>query len=548
MTGKIFKAILLVAIAVLLSCFALIFGVLYDLMKSQITDELQSAASYISEGISNEGMDYFSDLKVKHRITWIASDGTVLFDNQTGAASMENHTDREEVQAAILEGSGESTRYSDTFGEKTIYYALRLDDGSILRVSRTQHTVTVLILGMLTPVCIIFVSACVLSGLLASALSKRIVRPINAIDLEHPEQSLVYDELSPLLSKIYHQNRIIDRQVKDLQRKQAEFTAITENMCEGFLVIDKYTELLSYNSSALRLLGAEVPDGRHSLLELNRSEEFRKAIELSLQGERNEQLMNIGERTYQLIANPVQSGSVVVGSVIVILDVTEREAREQLRREFTANVSHELKTPLTSISGTAEMIKNGFVKPEDIAHFAANIYDEAQRLIALIGDILHLSQMDEKSEPLCSEDVDLYELCEDVLQRLKNEASKKSVSLELQGEHAVIKGTRQILDEVIYNLCDNAIKYNVQNGSVTVSVNRNGKQTVLSVKDTGIGIDPAHQERVFERFYRVDKSHSKEIGGTGLGLSIVKHGVAYHNASIALTSELNCGTTVTITF
>ena len=548
MTARIFRSIFLVATAVLLACFILIFGMLYEHLGQQIQAELQTEAIYIAQGLAQSGMEYFNGLRGTNRITWVAADGTVLYDSDSEAAAMENHADREEIQEALTGGSGESTRYSTTFDERRIYFATRLSDGTVLRVSSAQHSVWVLIMGLLSPVIMIFVLAAILSGVLASALSKRILRPVNAIDLEHPEQSEVYEELSPLLSKIYNQNRVIDSQIEELQRKQAEFTAITENMSEGFLVIDDHTDLLSYNSGALRLLGAEAGLSRRSVLALNRSEGFRKAVELSLSGEHCEQLFEREGRYLHIIANPVYHEEHVAGAVLVILDITEKHARESMRREFTANVSHELKTPLTSISGTAEIIKNGFVKPEDIPHFAGNIYDEAQRLITLIGDIMRLSQLDEDSVPFEKGPVDLYELASSVLCRLEAAAGKRGISLTLSGEHATVNGVSQVLDEMVFNLCDNAVKYSRENGHVRVFVSEENGHVALRVEDDGIGIPAADQARVFERFYRVDKSHSKEIGGTGLGLSIVKHGAAFHNARVALESELGKGTTVTVTF
>ena len=548
MTARIFRSIFLVATAVLLACFILIFGMLYEHLGQQIQAELQTEAIYIAQGLAQSGMEYFNGLRGTNCITWVAADGTVLYDSDSEAAAMENHADREEIQEALTGGSGESTRYSTTFDERRIYFATRLSDGTVLRVSSAQHSVWVLIMGLLSPVIMIFVLAAILSGVLASALSKRILRPVNAIDLEHPEQSEVYEELSPLLSKIYNQNRVIDSQIEELQRKQAEFTAITENMSEGFLVIDDHTDLLSYNSGALRLLGAEAGLSRRSVLALNRSEGFRKAVELSLSGEHCEQLFEREGRYLQIIANPVYHEEHVAGAVLVILDITEKHARESMRREFTANVSHELKTPLTSISGTAEIIKNGFVKPEDIPHFAGNIYDEAQRLITLIGDIMRLSQLDEDSVPFEKGPVDLYELASSVLCRLEAAAGKRGISLTLSGEHATVNGVSQVLDEMVFNLCDNAVKYSRENGHVRVFVSEENGHVALRVEDDGIGIPAADQARVFERFYRVDKSHSKEIGGTGLGLSIVKHGAAFHNARVALESELGKGTTVTVTF
>lgn len=548
MTVRIFRSIFLVATAVLLACFILIFGMLYEHLGQQIQAELQVEAAYIAQGLAQSGESYFQGLKGTNRITWVAADGTVLYDSDSEAAAMENHADREEIQEALTNGSGQSTRYSTTFDERRIYFATRLSDGTVLRVSSAQRSVWVLIMGMLSPVIFIFVLAAVLSGVLASMLAKRILRPVNAIDLEHPEQSETYEELAPLLSKIYHQNRVIDSQISELQRKQAEFTAITENMSEGFLVIDEHTDLLSYNTSALRLLGAEADGGKRSVLALNRSEGFRNAVERSLSGAHSEEIFEREGRYFQIMANPVSREGRVAGAVLIILDITEKHAQENMRREFTANVSHELKTPLTSISGTAEIIKNGFVKPEDIPHFAGNIYEEAQRLIALIGDIMRLSQLDEDSLPLEKQPVDLYALASSVLHRLEDAAKKKGISLALSGQRTMVSGVPQVLDEMLFNLCDNAVKYNRENGHVRVCVSTEQEHAVLRVEDDGIGIPAADRDRVFERFYRVDKSHSKEIGGTGLGLSIVKHGAMFHNARVSLESELGKGTTVTIVF
>lgn len=548
MTVRIFRSIFLVATAVLLACFILIFGMLYEHLGQQIQAELQVEAVYIAQGLAQSGESYFQGLKGTNRITWVAADGTVLYDSDSEAAAMENHADREEIQEALTNGSGQSTRYSTTFDERRIYFATRLSDGTVLRVSSAQRSVWVLIMGMLSPVIFIFVLAAVLSGVLASTLAKRILRPVNAIDLEHPEQSETYEELAPLLSKIYHQNRVIDSQISELQRKQAEFTAITENMSEGFLVIDEHTDLLSYNTSALRLLGAEADGGKRSVLALNRSEGFRNAVERSLSGAHSEEIFEREGRYFQIMANPVSREGRVAGAVLIILDITEKHAQENMRREFTANVSHELKTPLTSISGTAEIIKNGFVKPEDIPHFAGNIYEEAQRLIALIGDIMRLSQLDEDSLPLEKQPVDLYALASSVLHRLEDTAQKKGISFALSGQRTIVSGVPQVLDEMIFNLCDNAVKYNRENGHVRVCVSTEQEHAVLRVEDDGIGIPAADRNRVFERFYRVDKSHSKEIGGTGLGLSIVKHGAMFHNARVSLESELGKGTAVTIVF
>jgi two-component system phosphate regulon sensor histidine kinase PhoR len=401
---------------------------------------------------------------------------------------------------------------------------------------------------MLKPLILILVIAVVLSTLLARRSAKRLVKPLNDIDLEHPEEMDTYEELTPLLHRLVNQNRQIQSQIMELKRRQQEFITIIENMSEGLLVVDRKTDIISYNSSAMKLLGASKVSEKQSVLTLNRSESFRKAIDKALNGYHNEQPMQFDGRFYELIANPVFDGDLVAGAVIVILDVTEKEEREKLRREFTANVSHELKTPLTSISGFAEIIKNKIARPEDIERFAGNIYDESQRLIDLIGDIIKLSQLDENTMQEEMEYVDLFDIVNDVVQRLKTEADKKNITLELSIEHAPVNGVRQILEEMIYNLYDNAIKYNKKDGKVSIALTKNDKGILFSIEDTGIGIPPKEQERVFERFYRVDKSHSKEISGTGLGLSIVKHAALFHNATVTLESELNKGTKVSIKF
>ncbi len=548
MTGKIFRSIIAVATAVLVACFAIIFAVLYDYLGDRLAAELEQQALFAAQGIEAAKETYFEGLKAENRITWVAANGRVLYDSAASEEQMENHADREEIKEAMETGTGSATRHSSTLGEKTIYAARRLADGSVVRVSSQQHTVVVLLWGMLQPICAVFLLSALLSGFLASRLAKRIVKPVNEIDLEHPDQGLVYEELAPLLSKIHRQNRLISNQVRELSRAQKEFSTITENMSEGLLVIDAKTELLSHNAGALRLLGVERCESGCSVLTLNRSEAFRLAVEGSLAGERCEQTLDIGGRVYQLIASPVRKEDAVAGAVLLLLDVTEKEERDTLRREFTANVSHELKTPLTSISGIAEMLANGMVKPEDVAGFGGDIYREAQRLIALVGDIIRLSQLDENSLPMEKEQVDLYELSGQVIDRLSEEAQQHKVTFALKGDPASIVGVRPVLEEMIYNLCDNAIKYNREGGQIIVSVLPQGEHVQLTVQDTGIGIPLEHRARVFERFYRVDKSHSKQIGGTGLGLSIVKHGAAYHNARLTLESQEGVGTTVKILF
>ena len=548
MTSKIFRNSFLVGVAVFFLSIALFMGVLYQYFGSQLLIQLESEAALAARGVEMGSMDYLDGLSSANRITWIDAGGTVLFDNQADPAQMENHADREEVRAALESETGTASRYSTTLSQRTLYFAQRLADGTVLRVSSEQRSLPSLLLSMVQPILIILVLAVALSAVLASRLSKHIIKPVLAIDLEHPEDSDTYEELTPLLSRIKQQNQTIAQQMAQLRQKQNEFTAITENMSEGFLLLDRQGRILSHNSGALRLLHAAAPEERASYLTLNRTERFRQAVDAALTGRRDEQLVDLGGRCCQLLANPVIQDGQVAGAVLVILDVTEREQREELRREFTANVSHELKTPLTSISGIAEIIKGGLVKPQDIPGFADDIYGEAQRMIRLVEDILRLSQLDEGGSSLQTEEVDLYHLAQEVAGRLTPAAVKGQVTLEVTGGPVRISGVRQLLDEMISNLCDNAIKYNRPGGRVTISVSRSDRGAELSVSDTGIGIPPEDQSRVFERFYRVDKSHSKEIGGTGLGLSIVKHGAAYHGATLALESELDKGTTITMTF
>ena len=542
MTKRIFRSIMLVSALVLVIGLGFIMGILYHYFGSQIEKELKSETAYLAISVENMGLSALDKLPAESaRVTLIDEDGTVLFDNKADAAGMENHADRQEVIAAKLKGTGKATRQSDTLAEKTIYYAKQLTNGQILRVSSTQYTVAALIGELVQPMLYVLLMMVVLSALFAARISKKIVSPINDLDLEEPERTEAYDEISPLLTKINKQQRTIRKQLADARRQQQEFSIITENMSEGLLVIDAQTDLLSYNSSALRLLDAAETQAHTSVLSLNRSEPFQQAVDAVLSGRHTSSNLQIGDNFCQVIANPVLRDKEVTGAVLLLVDITEKIQRENLRREFTANVSHELKTPLTSISGFAEIIQDGFVKPEDIKKFAGKIFVEAQRLIALVGDVIKISQLDEGCLPYQKEETDLYVLAKDTLERLRDPAKRRQVSLFLEGEHAVLATTQPILEEVLYNLCDNAIKYNHPNGKVTVTV-LNGKNTVsISVADTGIDIPSADQARVFERFYRVDKSHSKEIGGTGLGLSIVKHGAAYLGAKVELDSQLDKG-------
>lgn len=548
MVNKIFRSNFFTSMLILLMSFCLIFGVLFSYFEAQMFTELESEAGYISYAVKNDGIDFINNFNEKgKRITWVSSDGTVLADTKADAEELENHADRKEIADALKSGKGTSSRYSDTLMQKTLYYAEKLDDGTILRVSTTQNSVVIILLGLLQPLIIIIVLALIISIFLSYRLSKAIIKPINELDLDNPAANESYEELTPLLKKISAQKKTIDRQIKEAEQKQEEFKLITENMSEGLLVIDKDSNVLSYNQAAVRLL--EISDVKSgSVLAFNRSKGFRSVVEKALSGERAESDISHDENTYNLIANPVFEGDKIIGAVIVIIDITESVKREQLRQEFTSNVSHELKTPLTSISGFAEMMKSGGTPDETVVDFSTSIYDEAQRLITLVSDIMKISELDEGVIPFEKEQVDLLKLSKDIIKRLTPVANKRNITLNVIGDTALVSGTKKILDEMIYNLCDNAIKYNKESGTVDVIVNQANGKTSVTVRDTGIGIPQSEQSRVFERFYRVDKSHSKLVGGTGLGLAIVKHGAAYHDADVFLESTDGKGTSVTISF
>lgn len=554
MNKKIFRSSLLTVCLVLAATIALIMGLLFHFFEKQIQKELANEAGFLAHALENEGAGYFDSFDNKNnrlagnnRITWIDENGTVLFDSRADVSELDNHADRDEIKTAMKEGKGMSTRYSKTLTEKTVNYAIRLSDGSILRVSTEQYTVVTILTGMLQPILFIMFVALILTLVLSARVSKAIIEPINKLDLEIPENNDTYEELTPLLRKIADQKETIGKQLADARKKQKEFNLITENMSEGFLVIDADANLLTYNSAALNLLEITPPADRSVLL-FCRAKEFRGVISDVLSGIKAENTMVREERSYSLIANPVYEKESVIGAVVVILDITEREKRDMLRREFTANVSHELKTPLTSISGFAELMKAGDVLENDVTDFSKSIYDEAQRLITLVNDIIKISELDGQSIPYEKETVDLYELSKEVIGRLEKEADKKNITFHLIGGRAEIIGVHKILEEMLYNLCDNAIKYNKENGTVDVLVNQTGDGVNVIVRDTGIGIPISHQDRVFERFYRVDKSHSKKVGGTGLGLAIVKHGALYHHAKLSLESTVDVGTVVTIAF
>ena len=548
MTKRIFRSICLVAAAVLLAAFVLIMGVMYDYFSDNQMSQLKAQAQLAAQGVEKSGADYFGGLDdTGYRITWIAADGIVLYDSDAEAGNMENHHEREEVREALEYGSGESMRYSTTLMERQLYAAERLSDGTVIRLSGAQYTVLTLVLGMLQPVAVIAAAALGLSLWLASRLSKRIVKPLNELDPDEPDKIDTYEELKPLTEKLCSQQRQLKAQAEELQRKRDEFEAASGNMTEGLVLLNEQGAVLSINKAAKRLLGISCCIGRDMPLPSG-SAELRELLQKALRGEHGEISVPIGEGSYQIYASPVISNEKIAGAVLLIIDITEKERSEQMRREFTANVSHELKTPLHTISGCAELLANGMVKQEDVPRFSLQIRSEAKRMIALVEDIIKLSHLDEGAEDMRREETDLYSLAKDAVCSLSPEAQEAGVSLELSGESAVITGVPQLLGGIICNLCDNAIKYNRRGGSVAVTVTDGPDKVRLTVKDTGIGIPPEQQERIFERFYRIDKSHSKEVGGTGLGLSIVKHAAKLHNAAISIYSVPGEGTEIKVDF
>lgn len=549
MTKRIFRSVCIVAVVVLFASLALVMGVLYDYFSGSQENQLKTQTDLAAQGIEHEGSSYFDGLDSEElRITWIDKKGKVLFDNKTDASSMENHLEREEVRQAVENGYGKSARYSETLTEKSLYSAKKLSDGSIVRLSVSQYSVLTLFLGMLRPVLIIALLAVVLALLLAYRLSKNIVTPLNKLNLDSPLSNKVYEELSPLLKRMDAQQRQLKHQSEELKRKREEFETATENMSEGLIILNEKGVILSINRAAAKMLGLSEDSVGKDIFSEKTSVNLKEPTQIALSGKNKEEVFALRDGNCQLLANPVSTDGKVTGAALLVLDVTEKERAEQMRREFTANVSHELKTPLQTISGYAELLANGMVADKDKTAFSEKIYAEAQRMIRLIEDIIKLSNLDEGAAELTRETVDLYVTAENTVRSLLPAAKKANVTLSLNGENAEIYGIPQLLTAVVYNLCDNAIKYNKDGGTVFVSVKNNAENIVLSVRDTGIGIPKEQQERIFERFYRVDKSHSKEVGGTGLGLSIVKHAAKLHDAKITLESEVGKGTGITVIF
>ena len=548
MASKIFRSTLGAALAVLLASLVVFTGFLYDYFGNLQSRQLQDELSLAAAGTEQLGEAYLEQLDSdRYRLTWVAADGTVLFDNQADAATMENHGQREEILQALTYGSGGSVRYSDTLTQKIIYEAVRLADGTVLRISVSRATAGLLVLGMLHPIALVLILAVVLSAVLARRLARRVTRPLNELDLEHPMENNTYEELSPLLYRIHTQHQQIQLQLQDLQRRQDEFRQITEHMQEGLVLLDQKGCVVSINHAARQLFRVEGDCTGADFLTLERGHEMRQALARAADEGHSQFCQRCGGREYQFDLSSIRSEGSVHGTVILAFDVTDQVDAERNRREFTANVSHELKTPLQSIIGSAELMENGIVQPQDVPRFIGHIRREATRLVTLIEDIIRLSQLDEGGE-MPREEVALLPLAREVCESLEQEAGEKNVALTVTGdEDARVEGVRRLLFEVIYNLCDNAIKYNHPGGHVDVSVRSLEGRVELQVRDDGIGIAPEHQDKVFQRFYRVDKSHSKQSGGTGLGLSIVKHAVQYHHGRLSLDSTPGKGTTITVT-
>ena len=550
MVKRIFRSICFAAFAVFMASLVLVMGVLYSYFSKVLKDQLRMQTRLAAQGVSHEGMDYFEHLEMgDFRITWVDERGEVLYDSKWDISQMENHLEREEIREAFLYGYGESRRYSKTLTERLLYCAQLLEDGTVIRLSASQYTVLTLIIGMAQPISMIALVAIILSVILAMRLSKKIVKPLNELNLDDPLNNQEYDELSPLLRRIGHEQAQLRGKEEQLKQKEKELDTIVANMKEGMILLNCRGIIISMNTSAKKLLDADRYCVGEDILTVSRNLGLQEVFIKALKGEGAQEMVTFYGRKYQVDASPIVSGERNVSGVAVLfLDVTEKEKAEQMRREFTANVSHELKTPLHAISGYAELLKNGMAEGKDVVPFGGKIYGEAQRMIRLVEDIISLSHLDEGTDEGQFEQVDLYALAGAVILGLEPEGKRQEVCLSLSGETTVIRGIPQLLHSILYNLCDNGIKYNHKGGRVDISVGHEEAWAVVSVRDTGIGIEPEHQERIFERFYRVDKSHSKEVGGTGLGLSIVKHALRIHHAKIELHSVVGKGTEMIVKF
>ena len=549
MTKRIFRSICVVALAVLIGAVVVIMGAQYNYFTGVQRRQLDMQTSLAAQAVANEGLDYLSSLRdLDTRITWIAADGAVLFDSHSDHGAMENHLEREEVREALETGSGDSVRFSVTLAEQMVYTARRLPDGTVLRLSLAQYSVASLMLGMAEPIILILTAAVVLAMWLANRLSRSIVRPLNALNLDDPLANTEYEEIAPLLWRLDSQQRQLKAQETVLKRKQREFDAISNNMEEGLVLLNDRFIVLTMNPAAARLIGLSRSMVGINFFSVAQTAVMEEVLRGATAGKKTEAQYSLMGREYQVEANPVKTGGQVSGVVLLILDITEKHRAETQRREFTANVSHELKTPLHSISGYAELMKTGLVRSEDTTLFADRIYTEAQRLIRLVEDILRLSRLDEDADADRREPVDLYILAREAMQNMEPTAQRSRVTMHLTGGSTPVIGSRQQLYGLVLNLCSNAIKYNRPEGRVDVDIRREEGHAVLTVADTGIGIAPEHHGQIFQRFYRVDKSHSKAVGGTGLGLSIVKHAALNHNAKIELESQEGKGTTIRVIF
>ncbi len=547
MTSRIFRSIFVTALAVLAATLAIITSFLYDYFTDIQINQLKDELSIASIATEKSGEAYLDSLKSdSFRLTWIDDDGTVLFDSQVDRSEMDNHLDREEISEAFETGKGSSSRHSATLTEETLYEAVLLSDGTVLRISVNRASGLMLLLGMIHPVIIVIIIAIIVSAVFAHKMSRKIIEPLNKLDLDNPMENDTYEELAPLLSRIHRQNMKIERKAAELSRRKEEFNLITENMREGLVLLDKNRNVLTINTAALKIFSTDDKCVGNGFLTIDRRHDISSAIGNALSDGHCEIRVKRNEREYQLDISRIETDGETVGAVILAFDITEQVDAERLRREFTANVSHELKTPLQTITGSAELIENGLVKQEDMPRFVGHIREEATRLVTLVEDIIRLSQLDEQTG-LPKENVSLYEIANEACGVLRDSADKKDISLKVTGDNGNVYGVKHLLFEVIYNLCDNGIKYTPDGGKVEVNISETEKEVMLTVSDNGIGIAPEHHARIFERFYRVDKSHSKMSGGTGLGLSIVKHSVQYHGGKISLQSEIDKGTTVKVT-
>lgn len=548
MTKKIFRSICTVTVVVLVASIILATTFLYGYFNKTQSEQLRDELSFIAQTVNDSGMEFLNHFQSESfRLSLIDKNGEVLYDSEADSSEMENHKDREEIKEAFNSGTGSSSRYSSTLAERTFYEAVKLKDGSVLRISVSSLTIGALLVVMLPSVCVILIIALLIAFLLSHIMAKRITEPINKLDLEHPADNNAYEELSPVLTRINKQNKKIKAQMEALHQKSDEFEQIIASMNEGFVLLNEQGVVLSMNKAAEGIFSVDKSAVGKDFLSVDRSNEMRNAVNNALSGEKIEFREERKGFVYQFNLSRIQSNGKILGAVILVFDITDKAKGEQNRREFTANVSHELKTPLQSIIGSAELLENGLVKPEDTGKFVGNIKKEASRLVVLINDIIRLSQLDEEAKPV-AENINLLSVAQEVADVLEDSAKQKSVTVKVKGESCNIEGVERYIYEILYNLCDNAIRYNKDGGSVTIDIHKEDEHPVIVVSDNGIGIPTEHQGRIFERFYRVDKSHSKETGGTGLGLSIVKHAVQFHGGKIHLESEMGKGTSVKVIF